>query len=85
MNTLNIWFLTGSQDLYGDDALSQVALHIQKMVGTLKESGNLPLPLVEKPVQKLSGQTIHTIQQAKADPSCAGIDCWKDTYSPGKM
>ena len=46
MNTLNIWFLTGSQDLYGDDALHQVAQHIQKMVGTLNESGSLPLPQI---------------------------------------
>ena len=68
MNTLNIWFLTGSQDLYGDDALHQVAQHIQKMVGTLNESGSLPLPLVGKPVQKSAGQILQTIQHAEADP-----------------
>ena len=85
MNTLNIWFLTGSQDLYGDDALHQVAQHIQKMVGTLNESGSLPLPLVGKPVQKSAGQILQTIQHAEADPSCAGIVCWMHTFSPAKM
>lgn len=85
MDTLNIWFLTGSQDLYGDDALHQVTEHIQKMVATLNESGSLPLPLVEKPVQKSSGQILATIRQAEADPSCGGIVCWMHTFSPAKM
>jgi L-arabinose isomerase len=85
MDSLNIWFLTGSQDLYGDDALQQVTQHIQKMVTTLNESGSLPLPLVEKPVQKSSAQILETIRQAEADPSCGGIVCWMHTFSPAKM
>jgi len=85
MNTLNIWFLTGSQDLYGDDALQQVDLHIQKMVSTLNESGSLPLPLVAKPVQKSSAQILGTIREAEGDAGCAGIVCWMHTFSPAKM
>ncbi|MCK9547205.1 MAG: L-arabinose isomerase [Sphaerochaeta sp.] len=84
MNALNIWFLTGSQDLYGDDALHQVALHTKQMVEELNASGNLPLVLVVKPVLKSSAEILKTIQHAEADESCAGVVCWMHTFSPAK-
>ncbi len=85
MNNLTIWFLTGSQDLYGDDTLRQVAIHVKKMTEALNSSGNLPITLIDYPVQKSSAQILQTIQEAEADPSCAGVICWMHTFSPAKM
>jgi L-arabinose isomerase len=85
MKELNVWFLTGSQDLYGEDTLHQVATHVKKMVDALNRSGSLPVTLVEKPVQKSSSQILQTIQEAEADSSCAGLICWMHTFSPAKM
>ena len=43
------WFCTGSQDLYGDECLANVAEHSKKIVAALNESGNLPFEVVWKP------------------------------------
>ena len=52
LKELDFWFLTGSQDLYGEGPLKQVAADSQKMVDALNKSGSLPFKLVSKPVQK---------------------------------
>lgn len=46
------WFCTGSQDLYGDECLANVAEHSKKIVAALNESGNLPFEVVWKPTLK---------------------------------
>ncbi|MCK9524293.1 MAG: L-arabinose isomerase, partial [Proteobacteria bacterium] len=85
MKELKVWFLTGSQDLYGEDTLHQVATHVKQMVEALNRSGSLPIALVEKPVQKSAPQILQTIQEAEADSTCAGLICWMHTFSPAKM
>ncbi len=45
-----IWYVTGSQHLYGEAVLKQVAANSQKIVQELNASGRLPLPLVFKPI-----------------------------------
>lgn len=39
------WFCTGSQDLYGDECLANVAEHSRKIVEALNASGNFRLKL----------------------------------------
>lgn len=82
---LEFWFLTGSQDLYGEKPLRQVASDSQKIVDALNASGKLPFKLVSKPVQKAATQIRATMQQAGADEMCAGVVCWMHTFSPAKM
>lgn len=85
LKELDFWFLTGSQDLYGEGPLKQVAADSQKMVDALNKSGSLPFKLVSKPVQKSSSQIRSTIEQAGADDTCGGVVCWMHTFSPAKM
>lgn len=79
------WFLTGSQDLYGQETLDQVAKDSKEMVEALNKSNVLPCPLVLKPTL-LTPETIKTtLENANADPLCAGVICWMHTFSPAKM
>ena len=85
LDNLEFWFLTGSQDLYGEEPLRQVAADAQKIVEALNSSKTLPFKLVCKPVQKAAAQIRATIQQAGSDDTCGGVVCWMHTFSPSKM
>jgi len=85
MKEYEFWFLTGSQHLYGEDTLRQVAQDSQKIVDSLNASGLLPCKMVNKPVLTLANDIRKTIEQAMATDRCAGIICWMHTFSPAKM
>ena len=83
MKTPEIWFLTGSQHLYGPETLKQVAVNSQAIAGGLGEK--LPLPVVFKPVLTTPDAIRATILEANATPECAGLILWMHTFSPAKM
>ena len=83
MKTPEIWFLTGSQHLYGPETLKQVASNSQAIAGGLSEK--LPLPVVFKPVLTTPDAIRATILEANANPECAGLILWMHTFSPAKM
>jgi L-arabinose isomerase len=83
MKTPEIWFLTGSQHLYGPETLKQVAVNSQAIAGGLGEK--LPLPFVFKPVLTTPDAIRATILEANANPDCAGLILWMHTFSPAKM
>lgn len=84
-NTPVIWFVTGSQHLYGEEALKNVAANSQHMVSALNDAGALPMPLVLKPVM-VSPEAIRSLcLEANNDPDCAGLILWMHTFSPAKM
>jgi L-arabinose isomerase len=85
LKNCEFWFLTGSQHLYGALTLTQVAADSQKIVDSLNASGVLPCALVYKPVLTLAQDIRGMMEQAVADPSCAGVVCWMHTFSPAKM
>ena len=49
-NQLEIWFLTGSQSLYGEAVLAQVASQSQSVVQSMNDSDTIPIKIVWKPV-----------------------------------
>ncbi|MCK6487732.1 MAG: L-arabinose isomerase [Planctomycetes bacterium] len=81
----SIWFVTGSQHLYGAKALAQVAANTAAVVDGLNASGALPLPLVAKPVMTDAEGIRALCRAADADPACAGLVLWMHTFSPAKM
>ena len=83
MKTPEIWFLTGSQHLYGPETLKQVAANSQAIAGGLSEK--LPLSVVFKPVLTTPDAIRATILEANANPECAGLILWMHTFSPAKM
>jgi len=80
-----IWFLTGSQDLYGEETLRQVEKDSQAIVQSLADSGDLPLSLVFRPVLTTPEAIRSLLIEANSDPQCAGLVLWMHTFSPAKM
>lgn len=79
------WFLTGSQHLYGEETLRQVAQDAQAMVKALGQNPNIPCKIVYKPVLKTPDEITEVIREANHSKSCAGIITWMHTFSPSKM
>lgn len=80
-----IWFLTGSQDLYGPETLAEVDQQSRKVVEQIDSNDAIPVPIVWKPVLK-DRESIRTAAlQANADDSCIGVIAWMHTFSPAKM
>jgi len=83
--TAEVWFLTGSQSLYGPETLDQVASQSQAIVARLIEVADLPVTVVWKPVL-LDAASIHRqMLDANSDPACVGVVAWMHTFSPAKM
>ncbi|HVO21279.1 MAG TPA: L-arabinose isomerase [Anaeromyxobacter sp.] len=80
-----VWFLTGSQHLYGEETLRQVAKNSQEIVETIGRSGKLPVKLVWKPVLTGPDAIREVCQAANSAPECIGIVTWMHTFSPAKM
>src|SRR5574344_3076938 len=80
-----IWFLTGSQDLYGQDTLDQVAKDSKEMMDGIESDSIIPCKLIWKPTLLTPEAIRETLEKANADEKCAGIICWMHTFSPAKM
>lgn len=78
------WFAAGSQDLYGDECLADVARHSRTMVDAMNQSGILPFPLVWKPTLIDNTSIRRLFNEANADENCAGVITWMHTFSPAK-
>lgn len=77
-----VWFVTGSQNLYGEDTLRQVAAQSQRVVEALEE---LPVEVEWKPVLKDSESIRRLALDANADDAVIGVIAWMHTFSPAKM
>ncbi|WP_112247584.1 L-arabinose isomerase [Kribbella monticola] len=80
-----LWFLTGSQGLYGPETLDQVAAQSQQIVTALNASGDLPAEVVWFPVVTDAAAIKNTILKANLDGECIGVIAWMHTFSPAKM
>jgi L-arabinose isomerase len=80
-----VWFLTGSQGLYGDDVLAQVAGQSQVVARGLDDADDVPVPVVWKPVLTDSDGIQTRLLEADSDPACLGVIAWMHTFSPAKM
>ncbi|MEU3397211.1 L-arabinose isomerase [Streptomyces filamentosus] len=80
-----IWFLTGSQGLYGDDTLAQVADQSRSICDTLAGQPRMTVRLVWKPVLTDAAAIRRMCLEANADDRCVGLIAWMHTFSPAKM
>jgi L-arabinose isomerase len=85
LDSAEIWYITGSQHLYGEAALKQVATNSRKIVEVLNASKRLPLKIVFKPVLTTPDQIRQLCLEANSAPKCAGLVLWMHTFSPSKM
>jgi L-arabinose isomerase len=85
LKNLEVWFITGSQNLYGEETLRQVAENAQKVAEGLNNANQIPVSIVYKPIVKTPEEIFDTLQQANMAPNCIGVITWMHTFSPAKM
>src|SRR5688500_16954730 len=85
LKTLEVWFVTGSQNLYGDETLRQVAEHSKLIVQELDSSDQIPVKVLFKPVLKTPDEIYQLCQEANTSKNCIGLIAWMHTFSPAKM
>jgi L-arabinose isomerase len=82
---LEVWFVTGSQHLYGEETLQQVAAHSQEIARSLDSAKQIPVRVVFKPTVKSTDEVTATLAEANNAKACIGIIAWMHTFSPAKM
>lgn len=85
LDEYEVWFLTGSQHLYGPETLAQVAEQSQQIARTLDEAAEVPVRIVWKPVLTDSASIRRIALEANADDRVIGLIAWMHTFSPAKM
>ncbi|PWU20590.1 MAG: L-arabinose isomerase [Candidatus Rokuibacteriota bacterium] len=85
LDELEVWFLTGSQHLYGDKVLGQVEEHSQQVVDALDATEPIPNRVVHKQVLTSPESILAACMEANAAPACVGLIAWMHTFSPAKM
>jgi L-arabinose isomerase len=80
-----VWFVTGSQHLYGPETLRQVAEHSQQIAKAYNNSATIPVSVVFKPVVKSSDEIHQVCKEANNNDNCIGLITWMHTFSPAKM
>jgi L-arabinose isomerase len=85
LKAFEVWFITGSQHLYGEETLKLVAEHSQQITKGLDNDPQTPVRIVYKPVVKTPEEIYATLQEANTTENCIGIITWMHTFSPAKM
>ena len=80
-----IWFVVGSQLLYGSKVLETVAKRGQEMAAYIDANKNIPCKFVYKGTIKSNEEVTAIIKEANYDDHCVGIVTWCHTFSPSKM
>ncbi|RXF66989.1 L-arabinose isomerase [Arcticibacter tournemirensis] len=85
LKKFEVWFVTGSQHLYGEETLQQVAQHSQEIANSLNGASQIPVRVVFKPTVKTTEEIYAICQQANVAENCIGVITWMHTFSPAKM
>jgi len=85
LKKLEVWFVTGSQHLYGPETLKTVAVHSKEIVSFLNSSAVIPVSVVFKPVMTGPEEITNLCIEANTAAKCIGVITWCHTFSPSKM
>src|SRR5579871_999179 len=80
-----LWFVTGSQHLYGEEALRQVEVHAREISASLDADASIAARVVPRPVAATAEDVRTLAVEANADQRCLGVIAWMHTFSPAKM
>jgi L-arabinose isomerase len=80
-----VWFVTGSQSLYGPKTLAKVADHSREIAAALNAAAQIPVKVVFKPVLTTPEAIRELCLEANSTGSCIGLITWMHTFSPAKM
>jgi len=85
LKQFEVWFLTGSQHLYGEETLKQVDEHSAVIANTFDKSAVVPVRVVFKPVLKSPEEIYNICKEVNNAPNVIGVIAWMHTFSPAKM
>ena len=85
LGEFEVWFITGSQELYGAETLRQVAVNSGVVAAGLDGAEAIPVRIVAKPVVKSSEEIVRAVLEANAAEACVGVILWMHTFSPARM
>ncbi|HCG5092185.1 TPA: L-arabinose isomerase [Vibrio parahaemolyticus] len=84
-NDKQVWFVTGSQHLYGPQVLESVAQNSEGIIAGLNSSDDISVSIANKGTVKTSDEILAVCRAANNDPDCIGLMLWMHTFSPAKM
>ena len=85
LKKLEAWFVTGSQDLYGEETLKQVDRDSREIAAALDKSSVIPVRIIFKPVLTTPEAIDGLCREANNAEHCIGLITWMHTFSPAKM
>jgi L-arabinose isomerase len=80
-----VWFLTGSQHLYGEEVLTAVEEHARRIAAALQDCSAIPVQIVARPPLTDADEIRRTLIDAGTDDRCLGVIAWMHTFSPARM
>lgn len=84
-NDKQVWFVTGSQHLYGPQVLESVAQNSEEIIAGLNSSDDISVSIANKGTVKKPDEILAVCRAANNDPDCIGLMLWMHTFSPAKM
>lgn len=85
LKKMEIWFVTGSQPLYGPEVLVQVQEHAHEIAGSIQREQEIPVGIVSQIIVKTPEEIYAICAAANHQKNCIGLIVWMHTFSPGKM
>ncbi|WP_409966655.1 L-arabinose isomerase [Mycovorax composti] len=85
LKQLEVWFATGSQNLYGEQTLIEVDQHSKEIAGYINDHSSIPVTVVYKGTLKSTEEVFAFCAEANHNESCIGVITWMHTFSPAKM
>ena len=85
LKQFELWFVTGSQHLYGAETLEKVAEHSRQIAEAFNKSAHIPVKVVFKPVLTNPESIRELCLEANSTKKCLGLITWMHTFSPAKM
>ena len=80
-----LWFVAGSQELYGEEVLALVEAQSRELVAALDEAQTVPVRVIHRAVVKGAEEIRRVCLEANAADDCVGVIAWMHTFSPAKM
>jgi len=84
LSDYQVWFLTGSQHLYGPEAIEQVGRHSREIAAFLNDAAAIPVQVVFRPPLTTAEAIAGICSEANNDERCIGVIAWMHTFSPAK-
>lgn len=85
LSELEAWFVTGSQNLYGEETLKQVNRDAREVAAALDSSKTIPVKIICKETLTTPEAILSLCREANQAGHCIGLIVWMHTFSPGKM